>query len=82
MGSNKPHDLFDSINDMLEGTKWTLMRPGRPKRIDLKGYECSQKDLEAIMNYYRNAGWIVKASVVIRPEFRNYVLEFINPYHN
>lgn len=82
MGSDKPKDLYESINDMLEGTKWKLMRPGRPKRIDLGGFDCSQKDLESIMNHYRSVGWIVRASVMIKPDFRNYTLEFINPHHN
>ena len=82
MASNKPKNLYDSINDMLEGTKWNLMRPGRPKRIDLGGYECSQNDIEVIMNHYRKVGWIVRTTVIIKPNFRNYTLEFLNPHHN
>lgn len=82
MASNKPKNLYDSINNMLESTQWNLMKPGRPKRINLGGYEFSQQDLEAVMNHYRSVGWIVRASVMIKPDIRNYTLEFVNPHHN
>jgi hypothetical protein len=71
--------IYDSINDVLNGTKWQLMSPGSPKKIKIPEY--SYSDVGSIMNYYRSAGWIVKATIMIESGKRTYTLEFVNPHH-
>lgn len=77
--NSKSNRIFDTINDMLETTKWQLMKPGSPKKIKMP--ECDFGDIGAIMNHYRSAGWIVRASVAIETRKRTYTLEFVNPFH-
>tara|TARA_Y100000592_G_C5471253_1_gene319651 strand:+ start:1439 stop:1684 length:246 start_codon:yes stop_codon:yes gene_type:complete len=77
--SSKSNRIFDTINDMLESTKWQLMRPGAPKKIKMPEWDYG--DIGNIMNHYRSAGWIVRASVAIETSKRSYTLEFVNPHH-
>jgi len=71
--------VYDSINDVLNGTKWHIMRPGSPKKIKMP--QSNHPPIDDIMNYYRSAGWIVRASLLIETDKRTYTLEFVNPYH-
>ena len=77
--SSSTNNVYDAINDMLSGTKWSLMTPGSPKKIKMPEthYDC----VGDIMNYYRSAGWIVRVSIMIEAGKRTYTLEFINPHH-
>jgi len=77
--SNVDNRVYDSINDMLNGTKWQLMTPGSAKKIKIPEYDYGS--VSDIMNYYRSAGWIVKASIMLESGKRSYTLEFINPHH-
>ena len=71
--------IYESINDVLNGTKWNIMRPGSPKKIKMPDYD--HPPISDIMNYYRSVGWIVRASLMIEAGKRTYTLEFVNPYH-
>ena len=71
---------IETINDMLDKTQWTLMRPGNPRRITLKE-EMTQEGIQRIMNHYRRAGWLVKTSVMVATNKRSYTMEFLNPHY-
>ena len=72
-------NIYDAINDMLNGTKWQLMSPGSPKKIKIPEYD--YESIGGIMNYYRSVGWIVKAGIVIELGKSTYTLEFLNPHY-
>lgn len=78
--SSRSHSVYDTINDMLNATKWALMTPGSPKKIKMPEY--GHEYIGDIMNYYRSAGWIVRASIMIESGKRTYTLEFVNPHHS
>ena len=77
----KTTSVISSINDLLEGTRWSLLKKGRPRKISLKKYRFTQLQISDLMNHYRSAGWIVKASVEINTKSTEYTLEFINPHY-
>ncbi len=79
---SKTNSVISSINDVLEGTRWSLLKKGNPKRISLKKYKFTQVQISALMNHYRSAGWIVKASVEINTTSTDFTLEFINPHYS
>ena len=73
------NDVYEGINKALDKTSW-LDLDGNPRKIKIQ--ETSTEVVTNIMNHYRSAGWIVKASLEITTTSgRGFTLEFINPYH-